>query len=135
MAYRTTRLPQAMKEEISAILQRELRDQVTAMTTVTEVKVSAELSQARVFVSVFGSPQQQHEMLALLQEQAVFIRRLLGRRMRLRSIPELRFVFDDTIEHGARMMQIFEEIEKELPPDDSPQAPVTAEESGPRAVE
>jgi ribosome-binding factor A len=134
MAYRNTRLPQLMKTEISAILQRELRDQLTAMTTITEVKVSADLSQARVFVSVFGSPQQQHEMLALLQEQAAFIRHLLGQRMRLRSVPQLRFVFDEVIEHGARMMQIFEEIEKELPPDDSPPASAATEPEDARAV-
>jgi ribosome-binding factor A len=134
MNYRTNRLPQALKEEISAILSRELRDQVSAMTTITEVKVSADLSQARVFVSVFGSPPQQHQMLALLQEQTVFIRRLLGRRLRLRSIPELRFVFDETIEHGARMMQIFDEIEKELPPDDSTESPQAVAEKSARTV-
>lgn len=134
MNYRNNRLPQAMKEEISAILSRELRDQVTAMTTVTEVKVSADLSQAHVFVSVFGSPQQHQQMLALLQERSVFIRRLLGRRMRLRSIPELRFVFDETIEHGARMMQIFEEIEKELPPATSTDPPPAAADSGKQAA-
>ena len=134
MAYRTTRLPQLMKEEISAILLRELRDQVKAMTSITEVKVSADLSLARVFVSVFGSPPQQTATLALLQEQAGFIRHLLGQRMRLRSIPTLRFVFDDTIEHGARMMQIFQEIEKELPPEDAPPTPAAPEDGNARAV-
>ena len=133
MAYRNTRLPQAMKTEISAVMQRELRDQIAAMTTIVEVKVSADLSQARVFVSVFGSPQQQQETLTLLQEQAVFIRRLLGQRMRLRSIPTLRFVLDDSIEYGAHMMQIFAEIEKELPPDETPQPAVAARD--PQAVE
>ncbi|NOT60781.1 MAG: 30S ribosome-binding factor RbfA [Acidobacteria bacterium] len=118
MGYRNTRLPQALREEISAILQRELRDQVTAMTSITEVKVSAELSEARIFVSVFGSPTQQRATMSLLAEQAVFIRRLLGQRMRLRSIPPLHFVLDETLEHGARMGQILDEIAKELPPED-----------------
>ena len=123
MGYRNTRLPQALKQEISAILQRELRDQVTAMTSITEVKVSAELSEARIFVSVFGSPTQQRAMLTVLEEQAVFIRRLLGQRMRLRSIPPLQFVLDDTLEYGARMSQILEEIAKELPPEDAAPPP------------
>ena len=132
MGYRNTRLPQALRQEISAILQRELRDQVTAMTSITEVKVSADHSQARIFVSVFGSPSQQSATLALLAEQAVFIRRLLGQRMRLRSVPQLQFVLDETLEHGARMSQILEEITKELPPEDAASPP---DASGVRAVE
>jgi ribosome-binding factor A len=113
MPYRTDKLSHAFRQEISAILLRELRDKVPGLPTITEVKVGNDLSLARVYVSVFGAPELQRETLAKLSEQAGFIRKLLGRRLRIRKIPELRFVFDETIEHGDRMRQIFAEIGKE----------------------
>jgi ribosome-binding factor A len=123
MSYRNSRLPHAFREEISKILLRELRDQIPGLPTVTEVKVPTDLSEARVYVSVFGSPELQKEVLAKLNEQAGYVRKLIGQRLRIRRSPELRFVFDETIEHGDRMMQIFAEIGKELPPADSPAEP------------
>lgn len=119
MSYRNNRLPQAFRAEISQILLRELRDKIPGLPTVTEVKVPNDLSTARVFVSVFGSPELQQQVLAKLNEEAGYIRKLIGQRLRIRKTPELRFVFDETIEHGDRMMQIFAEIGKELPPADS----------------
>ena len=119
MSYRNNRLPQAFRAEISQILLRELRDKIPGLPTVTEVKVPNDLSTARVYVSVFGSPELQQEVLAKLNEQAGYVRKLIGQRLRIRKTPELRFVFDETIEHGDRMMQIFAEIGKELPPADS----------------
>src|SRR5438046_686574 len=113
MQYRNNRLPHVFRQEISAILLRELRDRVPGLPTITEVKVSNDLSLARVYVSVFGPPELQHQTLAKLGEQAGFIRKLLGQRLRLRKMPELRFVYDDTLEHGDRMRQIFAEIGKE----------------------
>lgn len=124
MSYRNHRLPQAFREEISKILLRELRDKIPGLPTITEVKVPNDLSTARVFVSVFGSPELQQEVLTKLNEQAGFVRKLIGQRLRIRKSPELRFVFDETIEHGARMMEIFAEIGKELPPVDSPATPL-----------
>jgi ribosome-binding factor A len=123
MSYRNNRLPHVFREELSKILLRELRDQIPGLPTITEVKVPNDLSVARVYVSVFGSPAQQQAVLTKLNEQAGFVRKLLGQRLRIRKTPELRFVFDEIIEHGDRMMQIFAEIGKELPPADSPAEP------------
>ena len=120
MSYRNNRLPHAFREEISKILLRELRDQLPGLPTITEVKVPNDLSTARVYVSVFGSPELQQAVLSKLNEQAGYVRKLLGQRLRIRRTPELRFVFDETIEHGARMLQILAEIGKELPPADAP---------------
>jgi ribosome-binding factor A len=113
MAYRSHKVAQEMRQEISAIIARELRDPRVGFATVTEAKVSADLSHAQIFISVLGSPQQQRETLDSLNRAAGYIRRLLGPRLRLRRMPELSFVFDQSIEQGARMMQIIEEIRKE----------------------
>jgi ribosome-binding factor A len=111
MSYRNNRLPHVFREELSKILLRELRDQIPGLPTITEVKVPNDLSA------------QQQAVLTKLNEQAGFVRKLLGQRLRIRKTPELRFVFDEIIEHGDRMMQIFAEIGKELPPADSPAEP------------
>ena len=68
MPYRTDKLSHAFRQEISAILQRELRDKVLGLPTIIEVKVSNDLSLARIYVSVFGSPELQRERLAKLTE-------------------------------------------------------------------
>jgi ribosome-binding factor A len=86
--------------------------------TITEVKVSPDLRYARVFVSVFGPPEEQKKSLDLLNSEKAFVRQLIGKRFRLRHTPEISFVYDETIEHGARMLQMIEEVKKELPEED-----------------
>jgi ribosome-binding factor A len=113
MPYRSDRLAQAFKEEISSILMRELRDVCPGFVTVTAAKVSNDLSLARIYVSVFGPPEMQHATLEKLNEQTGLVRKLIGQRMRIRKTPEISFVFDQSIEQGDRMMQLFTEIEKE----------------------
>ena len=115
MAHRAGRLAQQFKQEISAIIARELQDPRVGFATITDVRVSPDLTTARVFVSVLGSPAQQQETVQALNQGAGFVRRLLSARIRLRRHPELTFVYDDSIEKGQRMMQIIEEIKKELP--------------------
>jgi ribosome-binding factor A len=115
MSYRSNRLAEELKTEISAIIAREVRDPRVGFATVTEVKVSPDLRYAKVFVSVFGSPEEKQETLAALDRASAFIRRQVGARIRLRYTPEIGFEYDETVEHGDRMMQLIEEIKKELP--------------------
>ncbi|MDX2043143.1 MAG: 30S ribosome-binding factor RbfA [Acidobacteriota bacterium] len=115
MQYRPNRLAQELKTEISAIISREMPHHRLGFVTITEVKVSPDLRHARVFVSVFGSPQEQKDSLELLNNEKSFFRLLIGKRFRLRHTPEITFVYDETIEHGDHMLQLMEEIKKELP--------------------
>jgi ribosome-binding factor A len=115
MSYRSNRLAEELKTEISAIIAREVRDPRVGFATVTEVKVSPDLRYAKVFVSVFGSPEEKQETLAALDRASAFIRRQVGARIRLRYTPEIGFEYDETVEQGDRMMQLIEEIKKELP--------------------
>ncbi len=115
MSYRSHRLAEELKNEISAIITREVRDPRVGFATITEVKVSPDLRYAKVLVSVFGSPEEKQETLAALERASGFIRRLVGARIRLRHTPEISFDYDETVEQGDRMMQLIEEIKKELP--------------------
>lgn len=100
-----------MVHEIADILMRKIKDPRIGFVTVTGVEVSDDLRNAKVFVSVFGGSKE--DTIKGLESASPFIRSELGRRMRLRFVPELLFRFDDTVERGAHMMEIFESIKKE----------------------
>jgi ribosome-binding factor A len=113
MSYRSDRLAHELKVQISLILSREMRDPRIGLTTVTDARVSPDLRYARIFVSVFGSPDDQKQALAALNQGAAFVRRLLSSRLRLRHSPEVTFEFDQSVQHGARMEEILNEVKKE----------------------
>lgn len=115
MSYRSHRLAGELKNEISAIIAQEIKDPRVGFATVTEVEVSPDLRHARVLVSVLGSPQEKQETFEALAGATGYIRRLVGARVKLRHTPELSFVYDDSIEHGDRMMRLFDEINRESP--------------------
>ncbi len=118
MQYRPNRLAQELKSEISAIITREMPHHNFGFITITEVKVSPDLRYARVLVSVFAPPEEQKKSLDLLNSEKSFVRQLIGKRFRLRHTPEISFAYDETIEHGDRMLRMIEEVKKELPEED-----------------
>ncbi|HOJ23026.1 MAG TPA: 30S ribosome-binding factor RbfA [Armatimonadota bacterium] len=110
---RQRRVAELIKEEVSQILQHEVSDPRIGFATVTDVEVTADLREARVFISVLGDPEQAQESIAALQRAAGYIRRLLGRRVDLRVIPELTFALDRSLERGSRVLQLLHELEQE----------------------
>ena len=115
MSYRSDRLAHELKVQISLIMSREMRDPRIGLTTVTDARVSPDLRYARVYMSVLGSPDEQTQTLAALNQASGFIRRLLSSRLRLRHSPELTFAFDQSVQYGARMEEILNEVKKEIP--------------------
>jgi ribosome-binding factor A len=129
MPYRPDKVAHQLKAEISDIISREVHDPRVGFVTITNVRVSPDLTHARVFVSVFGSALQQKESVAALNRAAGFIRREVGARLRLRKSPELAFSFDESVEQGARLTQLIEEANREAtgdaPSDLAPDAAAT----------
>lgn len=115
MSYRAHRLAEELKNEISVIIARELRDPRVGLTTVTEVKVSPDLSFAKVYVSVLGDEAQRKETMRGLEKATAFVRRQIAARIKLRHAPQIVFAYDETIARGDKMLQIIEEVKKELP--------------------
>jgi ribosome-binding factor A len=99
-----------MKQEIADILMRKIKDPRIGFVTVTDVDVSDDLKNAKVFVSIYGDNKE--ETLKGLKSAAPFVRVELGRRMRLRVVPEILFRFDGTVEQGAHIMELLREIEQ-----------------------
>ena len=101
---RHVRVAAALRREAAAILQHELADPRVRFATVTGAELSADLREARIFVSFLSDEEQRiTEAMAALQHSRGFFRSELSRRLRLRYMPEVRFVFDDTPASGLRL--------------------------------
>ena len=114
MQYRSDRLAQELRNEVSFIIARELKDPRLGFATITTVKVTPDLKYARILVSVLGTPEKQKATMVALNKATGFVRKQLGSRLKLRQIPELKFEYDDSIEYGAKMDEILNEVGREL---------------------
>jgi len=111
MAHRIERVGNLLRHEISELLQRQVKDpRVGNFVTVTEVSISPDLRYAKVFVSCIGSEEEKQQTLSGLTAASGFLRNQLAKRLRLRRVPELSFHWDDSIERGARLLQLIDEV-------------------------
>jgi ribosome-binding factor A len=110
---RPTRVGDQMREEIANLLAREVHDPGIGFLTITHVKVTPDLQQARVYYTTMGDAQARKQSHRALERVAPFLRRQLGRRLYLRRIPELQFFFDESIERHDRIERILQEIHAE----------------------
>ena len=111
MSQRTDRVDELLRQEIGAILAREVADPRIGFATVTDVETTRDLSHAKVWVSVIGDAAERRETLAALERAMGFVRRELGVRLRLRRIPALHVELDASMERGTRVLQILDELE------------------------
>ena len=106
---RAERVSDQMKQEIADILMRKIKDPRIGFVTVTDVEVADDLRNAKVFVSVYGADKA--STLKGLDSASPFIRSELGRRMRMKFVPELLFRYDESVERGAHIMELLHDIE------------------------
>ncbi len=109
---RSQRVASQLKRELADLIRLELKDPRLAWVTVDEVEVSRDLSVAKVYVSTLEDAQLEASLEAL-KAAAPCLRRELGRRLKLRIIPELRFYRDTAIERGLRMTKLLDQIAKQ----------------------
>src|SRR5574344_312939 len=112
MSIKTDRIASEMVKEISYVIMTEVKDPNVKFVTVTDVKLTTDLSYAKVYVTVFNQEYIKDTLKALNNAKG-FIRNELKERMDIRNIPELEFVYDESIEYGARIEKIIDEIHKE----------------------
>ena len=107
---RLDRVNQLIKEEISTLLQRELKDPRLGFVTVTEVETAKDLRVAKVFVSVLGDERQWTSSLAALTSARGFVRNWLRQHLDLRITPDLDFRPDHSLEHAARIQSLLKQV-------------------------
>jgi ribosome-binding factor A len=112
--HRIERVNSLIRQEISDLLQRHVKDpRLDGFVAVNAVDTAADLSYARVFVSRICNPEEKEATLKALKSASGFMRRQMGRKLRLRQVPELDFQWDDSIERGEHLLQIIDDIEKQ----------------------
>jgi len=111
---RIRRVAEQIKKDLSQIINKEIKDpRVSAMTSITDVQLSKDLRYASIYVSIFGTDSEKEETLQTLIRASGFIRSEIGRRIRLRYIPEINFYLDNSIEYGAHIEKVLKSLKKE----------------------
>jgi ribosome-binding factor A len=104
-----------LKREIGEVIRREFPVSSAGLVSVNDVDVAGDLKSAIVFISILGNPDQQKRGFQMLTEHRVRVQGLIGKAIVLKYTPKLRFVFDDSVVRGNRVLQIIEELEKTSP--------------------
>ncbi|MDI6604866.1 MAG: 30S ribosome-binding factor RbfA [Thermoanaerobacteraceae bacterium] len=111
MQYRSGRLSEEIKREISKMIFEEIKDpRISPMISITDINVTKDLRYAKVFISIYGNNEEKKNTLDGLKSAAGFIRRELGKKIKMRYTPELIFEIDDSIEYGAHISEILKDL-------------------------
>lgn len=112
---RILRVREAIRRELGLILDRKMNDPRVGMVTVTRVDLSDDLKYAKVFVSLFGDPEEKETVRRILMKARRFIRVELSQSLRMRTAPELSFLLDDSSEDYLRIDKVLKQIHAEDP--------------------
>jgi ribosome-binding factor A len=110
---RQSRVGDQIRVELAEAIARQVHDPGIGFLTLTHVKVTPDLQQARVYYTTIGDEKARHETARALQRATPFLRRLVGQRLRLRRVPELQFFFDESVEKQDRIERILLDLERE----------------------
>jgi len=111
VSHRIERVNQLIRQEISELLQREIKDpRLSNFIAVTEVVTSPDLKYAKIFISFISNQQQKKEALDALTGASNFLRKEMAKKIRLRRIPELSFHWDDSIERGTHIIDLIDQV-------------------------
>ena len=112
MSRRTRQVGGFLREELTDIIRREVKDPRIGFMSVTEVEVTPDLRGARVYVSVLGTDEERAATLTALRSAAGFIRHHLKPRLRMRQIPDLEFRDDRSMEHAEQIARALNELDR-----------------------
>ncbi|MGQ4806820.1 30S ribosome-binding factor [Candidatus Entotheonellaceae bacterium PAL068K] len=118
-SYRPIRVGELLQAEIAELLARHLKDPRLQMSTISRVDVSSDLRHARVYISHMGDSAEQQAVIEGFTHAAGFIRNQLGKRLKLRYIPQLTFHLDTAIAYGVKIASILHDLASAEPPTDT----------------
>lgn len=124
---RSERVAGQLRRDLARLIQLELKDPKVGFVSVSDVEVTRDLAHAKVYVTVF-EPEKAGESLQALRRAATFLRTRLGRELRLRHVPELHFIHDDSVEQGSHIDDL---IDKALKSDGDGHEPTLADAESP----
>ena len=110
---RVERVGEQIRRELADLIRNDMRDPDVGMASFTEVRVARDFAHARVFVTVLGDRVQCEQSIVALNRGAGFLRRELGRRLSLRTVPKLRFECDESVRHGAALESLIDAVRRQ----------------------
>ena len=111
MSHRIPRINHLIRQEISELLRLQVKDpRLGNFVAVTEVSTTPDLKYAKVFISFIGSEEEKQNILNVLATASGFFRREMAKHLKLRRIPELNFLWDDSIERGDHLMRLIDQV-------------------------
>ena len=110
---RVERVAELIKEEVSRIIREDVNDPRIGFISVTNVDLSPDLENARIGISILGNEKQKSDSMAGLRSATGFIRGKLGHLLEMRIVPEIRFIKDESLEKGSRVLGIISKLKKE----------------------
>ncbi len=105
---RSRRIAEQVQRELSGVIRLELKDPRVGMITITDVEVTLDQKVARVFFTLLGDESKIEETTRGLQHAAGFLRSQLAQRFEMRSVPQLQFVYDASVERGVRLSHLID---------------------------
>jgi ribosome-binding factor A len=122
---RHLRIAQELKRILAPWIQQQAKDVQLGMVTITAVEVTPDLRQAKIYISSLGAKSHPAEVVAWLNQSKGILRHYLSQHLRLRTVPQLRIVFDESIERGARIAALLDALSEKnssgLPPQEEKQ--------------
>lgn len=119
---RTGRVADVLQRELAQIIQKEMRDPRVGMITISEVRVTKDLAQAKVFVSILDDEEEKvKQVMKALNDASGFLRTQLAGRVTLRTTPKLFFTYDDSLIRGNRLQKLIDEAVAQDKPNDDEQ--------------
>lgn len=115
MSLRLQRVRELLKREIGEVIRRELPVSEAGLININDVMVSGDLHSALVYVGIFGTDEQKKRGASMLQKDCKRLQTLVGQGVVLKYTPQLRFIVDDSIERGNRVLEILDELDKSTP--------------------
>lgn len=113
MSLRNERVRKTLMKEIADIIQKDIRDpRIAGIVSITDIELAHDNSFAKVYFSVFASDDAKKQTISALEDNVSKIRYEVGKRIRLRLTPELRFIPDDSLERGTRIMDLIDKVSK-----------------------
>jgi ribosome-binding factor A len=110
MKYRRERMQDVLREEISIIVQQEIKDPGLGFITIIDVRMTEDLKFAKVYYSVYGSDEEKEQTAEALKRAKSYVRHLVGERVRMKYTPEITFVYDTDQERAARIDDILKKV-------------------------
>ncbi len=117
MSLRLERVRALLKRELGEIIRRELPMSEAGLISVNEVAISSDLHSATVFVGILGTADQRKRAVSLLESERKRLQGIVARTVVLKYTPQLKFIVDDSIERGNRVLEIIDELDKSSPPE------------------